>query len=457
MTTPSLREVSQGQKLVGTIDKPVRKSFAALLANMSGKTAVVSKGKSGPVKPATVEQVAKEIPELIQGCWSGDYQPLVNDRGETSSVFHDEHGIGGCKGAVYTCRNFVRLTPAIAAYILENYKGHNRDTTLPAVKRYTDAQLLPSRDPNAWHYVGNTLGFVVAKNGDIRSIGQCNGGHTCHAVVKSGKTILVNIYFGVPEQFANLADVNIPRTAKDTIGRLHRFDKYNELTELDGEPLPITIKASDVKSMNNVHSQALRILACVQAGKKVKDSEPLGPGAIAALDAKFGTVLESCVLKTYLLDRAAVADNGKGKAVAGALKKRVSLSHAAAVMALLATEESSDGLYELNADAVYAVESFFAEMVDENDTDEDNPAVALRTVMENFKLDKMTDQNIRWLVLKRAIAAASENDIDASVDTLSATSADDKLTFGTPLDPNEEDEPEVNEIDEETEEEEAEE
>lgn len=417
-------------------------SFAERLRQLSGKVAVTLKGKGGKVEPATAVIVGAEIPELTKGLYYTEvidgktyYRGHTNDRGVTACVFHDELGIGGVKGAVYVGRNHIVLTPAIAAYILRDLKGHNRNVTAPAVKRYKEAMLKSNSDPTGWHFVGNTLGFVVKKAGDDTTIGQCNGGHGCHAAVESGKTILINAYFGVPEVYANLADVNIPRTPKDTIGRLHHFDQYKDMTELDGEPLPVTITAADVKSMDNVQSQALRILACVQAGKKVKDSEPLGPGAIAQLDTLFGTILKRCVLKVYLIDRAATSPNAKGKAVPGALKRRIALSHAAACMALLATERDESNKLVLNPEAMEQTEGFYYDLVDEAQDDQDVPAVALRDCLDSFKTNRMTNQNIRFTCLKIALAAHFGGDVAADVDSLEGVTEDESLCFQTELDP----------------------
>lgn len=416
------------------------KSFAALLARMNGKAAPSSK-KAGTVEPASIEVMIAEIPEVCKGLW--DIDPVtakkigwINARGVQAHVFEDVDGVGGCKGAIYVKRPNIQYTRPMAKYMIANLDKHNRDRTAPAVKRYMDAMNLPDTDPAAWHHVGNTMGFVVAEPGDQFAIGMCNAGHTSEGFWKSGrKVILMDAYFGIPEKFANLADVNIARTAKDTIGRLHRFDKYKDMTEIEGEPLTVTVTAADVKAMTNVQSQALRIISCVQVGKKVKDSEPLPPAAIAQLDTKYGDILEPCVLKCYLLDRAALHDNGKGKNIPGALKLRLSLSHAAASMALLCTTKDDSGQYRLDSEAVFEIEQFFATLVDENETDSDVPPVALRECLETWKLNKMTDQNIRWTALKIALLAAAGEEMASDVESLLATTADDKVYFGSELDP----------------------
>ena len=456
MTTKSLRELAAESTNATEESKgtPKKKSFASLLRGMNQDAKVVQK-KGGPVKPATSVEVQAEIPELVRGLFYRDANGVAcgytNDKGVTACVFEDKFGIGGIKGAIYVHRSFAVITPAIAAYSKANFSGHNRNQTAPAVKRYKESMQRPDKDPNGWHFVGNTAGYVVAHVGDDITNGQCNAGHTFEACIQSGKTILMNMYFGIPEQYANLADVNIPRTPKDTIGRLHRFDKYLGISEMDGEPLTVTVTAADIKAMDNVHSQAIRIVACVQAGKKVKDSEPLGPSAIAELDAKYGNVLETCVLKVYLIDRAAQHDNGRGKSVPGALKARLSLSHAAAAMCILCAMGDDENGYTLSDDGMYDVESFYTTLVNESEEDANEPAVCLRNTLESFKLNKMPDQNIRWTVLKICLAAEAGEDVVYDQDTLEATTSDDKIVFGTPLDPVKSDDKSASELDEEEE------
>lgn len=456
MVTPSLKQaglnaVNQAEQNEATekhVEKTVKKTFAGLLRTLTKKAEIVVTKRAGPVQPATPAQLEDEIPELSKGLWDTDEDgsPIgwINVRGIQATVTIDVDGRFGCKGAIYVTRPEIVMTQALAARILADFGGHNRDVTAPAVKRYRDSMNLPAANRNAWHYVGNTIGFVVSKPGDKRTVGQCNMGHTCTAFVGSTlKQALCIGYFGIPEQYANLADVNIPRTGKDTIGRKHRYDKYADAARAaepvdsveEDEFIGVQIKSSDIKTMNDCHSQALRIIACVLAGKKVKDSEPLGPGAIAELDDIYGDVLEACVVRTYILDRRSKHPNKSGTAIPGALKLRMSLSHAAAMMVIWACEKNDDGTLALNEDAFLAVYEFLLQIVDENYDDEDLPAVALRNCLETFKMNKMTDQNVRWLALKVAIAGASGDDVACDYDTLCGINSNDVIYLQTFLDP----------------------
>ena len=421
--------------------------FAALLASMKPATEAVAK-KAGAIEPATREVVEAEIPELTTGFLPAS---MTNEEiakakadgktrlGKVNS--HGEYAIIRWDASDATWivnRAGVRVTAAMAAYLLQQYKGHNRPITKPRMDRLADQQA-----KGGWHYVGNTAGFVVKTAGDVNANGQCNAGHSMTAQGKSGKTVVYDFYLGVPEQFANLADVNMQRAPKDVIARLHRFDRYKGMTEIDGVPIGVTLTEADTKTMDNLQSQALRVVACVIANKKsVKDSEPLGPNDIAVLDQKYGDVLQQAVLRTYLFDRSAQRLNDKMKSVAGALKHYVALSHCAAVMTLLATIET-DGKYTLEADATNFVGMFFAALVDETNNDESNPAVVLRRTLVKWKISqskKGSSQNIKWNALKMAIAAATvigtEEQVDADdlSNALAGCEDTSKVYFDTVLD-----------------------
>ena len=459
MTENAMVESSTGAVIEQPKAKPKGTGFAAMLAKLRGnaEAAAGTGGTGKKVKAATLKVVEAEIPELVLGLFDKDGKPHTNEAGVTASVFKDVKGIGGRKGAMYVCRPHVILTREIAKMIAEQYSGHNRNQTEPAIKRYVTAMDKPDASRSAWHFVGNTLGFVVKKVGDSHALGLCNGGHTCKALQRSTrKAIIVNAYFGIPEEYANLADVNIPRTAKDTIGRVHHYDHFMEAdAEIEGEPLSVELKDSDIKTLDNTHSQVLRIIACIQAGKKVKDSEPLTTSDISDLDDKYKDIVVNSVIRTYLIDKMAMLPNDKGKPVPGGLKKMgITLSHAAALMAIATTEDNNGTLQSVD-EAVEMVEKFFCRMVDLDLDDVSDPAVALRETLLAFKVDKMTDQNIRFAVEKTCLLAEfGRGDVDIDVDTLKATESDDTIpTFNTILDPEaEEEEDDVDELDDDGEE-----
>lgn len=399
--------------------KPAKKSgFAALLQSMNsaktgGKAIAGAKGKD--VVTASQSMLLAEIPELSGGLWTvgenGEKLPKVASNTNRPSVIWTSR-LPINKGNVYVSRCGVLITPAIAKLVIEQFGKHNRNQTKPAIKRYAD-----DMSAGNWPYVGNTFGFVVAKKGDLNPLGQCNGGHTCKGIIESGVSAEVDIYFGVPECHADKADVNIARTGKDIIGRLHRYDKYDGLSEIDGQPIGLTLKADDCKVMSDTHSQAIRMTACILSYKPVKDSEPLGASAIAALDAHYGDCLEKCILDCYLLDKSALWENDKGNKVAGGLKRLMSLSHAATLMLIASTNgdvvrDEKTGVVKtvknlsLDEEVQVTIAQFFAEMVDyENQTDESNPAVSLRQTLQRFKNNSVTNQNFRWIAEKYAAVA----------------------------------------------------
>jgi hypothetical protein len=419
-------ESAEGTTGSGGAKKP--SGFAALLKSINKTGSTVKTGAKGKeVVSASESMIMAEIPELIGGLWdkgeNGERIPkIAKNTGRASVIWTPRLGVN--KGNVYVHRCGVLITPALAKAIIDHFGKHNRNQTKPAIKRYAD-----DMSAGNWPYVGNTFGFVCAKKGDGVAFGQCNGGHTCKAVIESGVAVEVDIYFGVPEVNANLADVNIQRTGKDIVGRVHRYDKYAGLSEIDGEPIGFAISEkldADVKAMSDIHSQAVRIVACQLAGKPVKDSEPLGPSAIAALDATYGAQLEQCVLSVYVLDKSATWENDKGNKVAGGLKRLMSLSHAAALLAVASitgdiVRDEKTGVVKsvknlaMDDEVRLTMLQYFAAMVNyEDETDESNPAVACRNTLIRFKNNSVTNQNIRWLIEKYCAVCFAMQQLKAS-------------------------------------------
>lgn len=415
--------------------KPKRR-FGAMLAKVSGqgKPAAI---KAGPVEPASFKELKDVCPELVLGPYNVvDGKPVawVNAFGQQADLFHDVDGLVGPKGEIRVTRANVRWTRAMSAFVLKEFKGHNRDSTKPGVERYKTAMNLPNTSHKAWHNVGNYIAFTFEKgqaifNGDVQAIGgDCNGRHTMTAHVASNRdTILMNVVFGIPEEYANLADVNIVRQAKDAINRLHRYDDYTDvakLTEYLGEQPPFALLASDVKTISDWHTKALRVVWCLVNHKtSVKDSTPLPPADVVEFDYGYGDLLQPICLDVYLLDKKATHPNKSGKLIPGALKLRCQLSHVIANIVALAANKTDAG-YELDDEIVGKCFDFFIEMLDENNDDESSPAVCLRKCYDTFKIDSMTNQHVKFTVMQVALLAMldiDENgstDIDYDVDSL---------------------------------------
>ena len=440
--------------------KPVAKRrFGQMLAKVSGATtkAVV---KAGPVEPAGFKELKDTCPELVMGPYQVvDGKPVgwIDANGVQSLVFHDVDGIGGRKGAVYVSRPNVRWTRAMSAFVLKTFKGHNRDSTKPGVERYKKAMNLPSVDHKSWHFVGNYIAFTYAKgqatfDGKVAQEigGDCNGRHTMTAHAASNRdAILVNVVLGVPEEYANLADVNIVRQAKDAINRLHRYDDYTDVAKLQeylGEQPPFALLASDVKTISDWHTKALRVLWCLTSHKaSVKDSTPMPPADVVEYDGQYGDLLQPICLDVYLLDKKATHPNKSGKLIPGALKLRCQLSHVVASIVALATIKGDDGNLVLDDDTVAECFNFFIGMLDENNEDDAEPAVCLRNCLDTFKLNSMTNQHVKFTVMQVCLAAhldlVGRGETDNDYDTESLASyvvgkgeATTRVYFGTLLD-----------------------
>lgn len=429
-------------------------SFLNIIRQQAAK-APVQLGPAGDVAEASEQMIRDEIPELLAtvGMPSSQLEAMPNKRGTTGLFF-----AGLAKNNV-GCKYFARhilLTPQIAKWILAKFYGKNRISTMPGIKRYTEDQ-----KNGRWYFVGNTLCFTVDHRGALIATGDCNGRHTCNAVVKSGVAIDVLVLIGIPEEYAMYADRNIVRSSKDETGRMHRFDKYKgDRHPLTGEHTGVTIDADDIKTLDSIHSQAVRIISCVNSRKQIKDSTPLLVHEFVALDRVFGDVLEKCVFNTFLLDRTSRRENDKGTSVPGGLKYRLSLSHVAAVMCVIATtgdeicdasgkrvgvknlkleDESTNG----EPSALEVLGKFFVMLTDENYVEDSEPAVTLRRAMSKLKTAGITNQNLKWNVLCRAIysyaeiQATGDTSVDFDIDSLVSITADskDRTCFQTLLDP----------------------
>ena len=437
--TTLIQKNAEGNAIVNSNGEPkAKRRFGSMLAKVSGKatTAVV---KAGPVEPAGFKELKDVCPELVMGPYNVvDGKPVgwVNAAGQQADVFWDVDGLVGPKGEVRVTRPNVLLTRAMSAFIHKTFKGANRDSTKPGVERYKKAMNLPNRDPKAWHNVGNYIAFTMKKGQaifdgtNVQEIGgDCNGRHTMTAHKESNRAvILVNVVFGIPEEYANLADVNIVRQAKDAINRLHRYDDYTDvakLTEYLGEQPPFALLAADVKTISDWHTKALRVLWCLTSHKSsVKDSTPMPPADVVEYDLGYGDLLQPICLDVYLLDKKATHPNKSGKLIPGALKLRCQLSHVVASIVALATIKV-DGQLVLDDDIVSKCFDFFIEMLDENNEDESNPAVCLRMVYDNFKMNSMSHQHVKFTVMQVALLAyldmdanGGETEIDYDVASL---------------------------------------
>jgi hypothetical protein len=418
-------------------------------------------------------EMSKIVPELVKGAYyldeHGTPQGWTNEAGQTANVFYDTLGIGGLVNAVYVSRPNVIWSRPMSAWVVANVPDHNRDSTKTGVERYLKAQNLPDSNPEAWKSVGNTLEFTCAKGHsafDGKAVqamgGTFNGKHSIlTAFPKSNRSaIVVTVTFGTPEEFVRLKDRGILRTVKDEVNRLKRYQRFADeavLTEYLGIKPETKLTAADCVTLGKEHSEALHHLNCFKNGyKSFKDSKEFGPTAAMLIDDEFGDMLQPILLDVMLLDREKTRQSA-GTLKAGGLKLRCKLSHVAASILACALFKNEAGHWEVDNDTVDFFLSgtddtpaFFAQMMDELDTDESNPAVMLRNAMEAFKLNSMTLQHVKFTVLQVCMSAAldiaatggteQEFDIDTLLDFVPSRDSKGKAVpafrfyFGTELD-----------------------
>ncbi|CAB4176311.1 hypothetical protein UFOVP991_18 [uncultured Caudovirales phage] len=462
---------------------PVKGKMSSYLRRMAAKGTIVvpvATTKAGPVKPMDSIEMAKVVPELVKGAYyldeNGIPQGWTNEAGVSSVVFFDTLGIGGLANAVYVSRPNIVWTRPMSAWVVANVPDHNRDSTKTGVERYLKAQNLPDSNPEAWKSVGNTLEFTCEKGHssfDGKNVqkmgGTFNGKHSIlTAFPKSNRSaIVVTLTFGTPEEFVRLKDRGILRTVKDEVNRLKRYQRFADeatLTEYLGIKPEAKLTPADCATLGKEHSEALHHLNVFKNGyKSFKDAREFGPTAAMLIDDEFGDLLQPILLDVFLLDREKTRETSGGTMKAGGLKLRCKLSHVAAAILACAAVKNEFGQWEVDSNIVdfYLTgvfdsdgnetdKAFFVQMLDEKNTDEDNPAVMLRNAMEAFKLNSMTLQHVRFTVLQACMSAAldiaetGDTEQEFDIDTLLSyvPELDEKgkklpafrFYFGTPLD-----------------------
>lgn len=407
-------------------------SFAELLASLTVPGTSTPKVEAGAVQACPIDALREILPSLysdtVAPTWDGKSKFFLTPSGHVCTVRRESDG------NLIVNQPGVEVTPAMAKRILDDFAEHNRRSTQSAIDRYATAM-----SAGQWKYVGNTAIFVVGlKANNQRFMGQANGGHTFKAIVKSGVPATVDFTYGVQEQWADRLDVNIARSPKDVIGRRHRYDSLAGQSQIDGRPLGRTFGIKDVATLDNVHSQALRLLACILAHKPAKDSEPLGPTAIAELDNQYGHLLMPAVIQSFLLNKNLFRMNAKGtKKVDGGLSYYVSLSHCAALATVASVERDDFGKLIVANDVLDACFAYLATIGNEADVDATHPGVALRQAINSWRAKddkRASNQNYKFRALKLGLKAAMENSTLLTPAVLSAIEPKTIICFDTVLD-----------------------
>lgn len=102
----------------------------------------------------------------------------------------------------------VEITPAMAQFILDAYNTANRPVSQGRVADY--ARQMANGD---WKLTSQGLAFL--RNGKLG-----DGQHKLHAIVRSGRTIILNVAFGLPDDAFKVLDTGGKRTAGDTLALL---------------------------------------------------------------------------------------------------------------------------------------------------------------------------------------------------------------------------------------------
>lgn len=102
-------------------------------------------------------------------------------------------------------RDNVEVTPAIAETLLQYHNAVNRPIKQTRVDQYAMEMILDQ-------WVNNGERFLFDSSGNLIS-----GQHRCLAIVKSGKTIYVDMKFGIPPEVRDTEGNGAPRSAADIV------------------------------------------------------------------------------------------------------------------------------------------------------------------------------------------------------------------------------------------------
>ncbi len=388
-------------QIAGTLPTGPVSSFDELFKQMGTAPAPEAKG-STKVAPLTSEEVALIVPELVRS--------LVQGSGEAwpgAVAFTDAIGEFGPAGAMYVHRPYVKVSPALAQFILQNFGQANRDSTKSRLEQYTESQ----RHGN-WSYVGNTAIFTVPVEGQVMCLGieQHNGAHTMKSLLESGKTILMTLIFGIPKSQRDKIDDNQQRTAKDIVTTRSEMRTLFHVGSIIGGAVQVTA-ALAASMMRNV-SETFRIVDDVRGGKNAKTG-----GSRSKIDVGqkldqyvqlLGKTVQSVIALDARLETKTINSKGEVKQkTSGGLLKRISASHASAMLALGAGYHALDGSFGYDEKAGLKILTAYRDLGYETIVDPRNPMVALRDVIDYWndnKIHKGSDgMNVRFSALKFAL------------------------------------------------------
>lgn len=376
-------------------------SLADLFAQI-GTVPEPSKSSKGQVAPMPVDQVAKIVPELTQGLLQSNGQPW-----DGAFALHDDAGEFGPAGAVYVVRAFVRVSPALAQFVLTNYGAANRDMIKSTQDRYIKAM-----SHGEWGYVGNTAVFTVGKEGQIVSIGQeqHNMAHTMRAVLVTGKTVLGTFIFGIPKSQRDKIDDNQQRTAKDIVTTRSEMKQMFAVNGVIGNTVPIT-KSLSATMMKSV-SEAFRIVKDIRDGRDAKSGGSRDKSETGReLDlycVPLGNAVAQVVALDSRLDTKVTNKEGVVKDKAGTgLTKRAAVNHLAGILTLAAAYHKADGTLGWDENVAVNILRCFMLLGNEKIDDISQPMVSLRHAIDRWNAVKQhkgsEGMNIRFNALKIAL------------------------------------------------------
>ena len=378
--------------------------FAAIMSKI--KTPAVASPASTNVLAMDAKLVRKIVPELVVG--------LLDSSGEAhpGAIKYESDGTdGGIKGAVYVVRPFVKVTPPLAQFCLQNFGKGNRTSTEGTIKKYAAAQAA-----GKWTYVGNTAIFTTDEVGCLESLGSemHNAAHTSKADLISGRTILMTFIFGIPKSERDKIDDNLNRSLKDIVStRSEMKDIFAENSVIGGVVL---VTKELAKKMHAAVSETFRIVDDVRNGLAAKSGGSRDKTEAANKLNVYLPVLGKAISLVIALDsklpyiQTTGKSAGKSKA-SGGLTHRYSVSHLAAVLTLASTD-LVEGELVWNDDVAEKIVEAYWLLGNELETDRTSPMVQLRQTIDRWSTASPSGgkinsdgsgQNIRFNCLKQAL------------------------------------------------------
>lgn len=185
----------------------------------------------------------------------------------------------------------VKLTPALAQYLLDHHNGYNRPVKDTRVDQYVMEMQL-----GKWVNTGERILFDASGN-------MVSGQHRCLAVIKSGVTIEVDMKFGLPVEYRDFVDTGCVRSSVDILRLTGDRDAAYHTKVVNGVKKIINRRRTGTspslaRALMVDFARGLKVVSGIVKGRSVWGRGPVAGAFILAAEAHpklVGDLLEALV------------------------------------------------------------------------------------------------------------------------------------------------------------------